>query len=353
MAKICIVDDNRASAKQLEFAVQAAGFPETVAFDRAVEALEYCRTHHTDVVLVDYVMPEMNGIRFLQSLQEHDSTRAIAPAMVSALNPATVKPDAYRAGAIEVLTKPLLASELRAKLGALVLEAQRRRQSSVEARDTAPPAPSNTQFLHCLAQIAAARADASGKHTARLAAYVTAIARALGDPDLPPDVVGPASQLHDIGNVVLPDWLLGAQVPLELNERRHLEPHTLAGFEILRELHGPVFTMAAEIALTHHEQWDGNGYPRGLAGEEIPLAGRVVAVADAFEAFTTLEGRDPVWLVTRARASIEGDAGSHFDPRVVRAFLMALDPIIAIKRQFDDDTNFAVSVERPHLPASN
>ena len=348
MAEIFIIDDNLASALQLQHAVQAAGFADTQAFALPSVALAQCRISRPDVVLVDFSMPEMNGVSFIRALQVHAETRGIAAALVTGRPPSHFKTEAYEAGALDILTKPVLPAELRLKLQQLVAEAVRRRSLAESSMTQSMQRP----FVRCLEQLAALHDNPTGKHTERIAAYSVALGRHLGLADAELFALGEGARLHDLGKLTLPDWLVGADTPLNAGEHRRLRGHTVSGFELLRELPGDMFQSAALIALNHHENWDGSGYPRGLVGADIPLAARIVAVADAFECITTIEGHEPAWLVVRAQAVIVADEGRQFDPAVVAAFKLALQDLIEIKRHFDGDTVFAPAADRPHLPSS-
>lgn len=348
MAGIFIIDDNLTAALQLQHAVKAAGFADTQAFALPTAALAQCRISRPDVVLVDFSMPEMNGVSFIRALQGHAETRGIAAALVTGYPPAHFKTEAYEAGALDILTKPVLPAELRLKLQQLVAEAVRRRSLAEWTTTHRLERP----FVRCLEQLAALHDNPTGKHTERIAAYAVAIGRQLGLTDAELGPLGEAARLHDLGKLTLPDWLVGADTPLNAGEHRRLRDHTVSGFELLRELPGDLFQLAAQIALNHHEHWDGSGYPRGLAGVDIPLAARIVAVADAFECITTIEGHEPAWLVVRAQAVIVADEGRQFDPAVVAAFKLALPGLIDIKRHFDGDSVFAPVADRPHLPSS-
>jgi len=348
MADIFIIDDNLAAALQLQHAVRAAGFAHTQAFALPSAALAQCRISRPDVVLVDFSMPEMNGVSFIRALQVHAETRDIAAALVTGRPPSQFKTEAYEAGALDILTKPVLPAELRLKLQQLVAEAARRR--ALAAMPAVPKV--ERPFVRCLEQLAALHDNPTGKHTERIAAYAVAIGRHLGLVEAELLALSEASRLHDLGKLTLPDWLVGADMPLNAGEHQRLRGHTVAGYELLRELPGDMFQMAALIALNHHENWDGSGYPRGLVGAEIPLAARIVAVADAFECITTIEGHDPAWLVVRAQAVIVADEGLQFDPAVVASLQRAMSDLIGIKRHFDGDRVFALAADQPHLPSS-
>ena len=139
-----------------------------------------------------------------------------------------------------------------------------------------------------------------------------------------------AARLHDIGKIAVPDHILMKAGPLTPEEWDEMRQHALRGYHMLHDSPSRLLQIAAEIALTHHERWDGTGYPRGLRGEEIPRSGRIVAVADVFDALISARSYKPAWSLERARAHLEAEAGRHFDPACVAAFLSRWEDIVAL-----------------------
>ncbi len=201
-------------------------------------------------------------------------------------------------------------------------------------------------LMNMLSRVAAVRDEQTGQHTKRMAHYAAAIACAYGFSREEEEQLRHAAPLHDIGNVAVPDHVLGKTQFFTDEERRQMERHTTAGHELLRHESSPVFRMAAAIALAHHEHWDGSGYPLGLSGEQIPISARLVAVADMFDALTTVPFFEQSQLVQRARDVIVADAGGAFDPAVVDAFVKAYPELVRIKRYFDGG-EVCTAVEEP------
>ena len=204
-------------------------------------------------------------------------------------------------------------------------------------------------MLRMLEKVAAFRDDHTGKHTTRMAFYAAAIAHAYGLSIAQQDQLMEAAPLHDIGNIGCRDEVLrkGQGEQLDAATRAAMQQHTTTGYELLRESPSPAMQLAAEIALTHHECWDGSGYPLGLSGEHIALSGRIVAVADAFDALTTVRPYKPAWLVERAVDQIVADSGTHFDPEVVMAFASGLDRVLTIKAHYDGNEAYAPLLPLP------
>jgi putative two-component system response regulator len=175
----------------------------------------------------------------------------------------------------------------------------------------------------------------TGRHTERMALYARAIAATLGWSTAPLQLMRDAAPLHDLGKIGVPDAVLRKATALSGEEWDVMRRHTTIGYELLRNQASPVLQLGAEIALSHHERWDGTGYPRGLGGAGIPLSGRIVALADVFDALTTVRPYKPAWPVERAVDQIVADAGTHFDPDVVSAFTSSLDRLLSIKAHCD------------------
>lgn len=186
-----------------------------------------------------------------------------------------------------------------------------------------------------LTRVASVRDEQTGRHTVRMAHFAAAIAHAYGFSLEQQEQLLAAAPLHDLGKVAVPDSVLGKTGSFNEDERRQMRRHTTVGYELLRHEPSPVLQLAAEIALSHHEHWDGSGYPLGLTGEQIPISARIVAVADVFDALTTIKPFRQDWLMQRARDVIVSDAGGQFDPKVVDAFVAAYPELVRLKQHFD------------------
>lgn len=178
-----------------------------------------------------------------------------------------------------------------------------------------------SELAHRLAMVAEYRDDETGAHAARVAAVSGAIARELGLPEDSAHLIQLAAPLHDLGKVAIADAILLKQGPLTDAERAVMQEHTTTGARMLEHSEMPVLQVAQAIALNHHERWDGDGYPNNLAGPRIPLPGRIVAIADVFDALTSNRPYKRAWPLSEALAEIRRLRGSHFDPAIVDAFL--------------------------------
>ncbi len=190
--------------------------------------------------------------------------------------------------------------------------------------------------LRCLHSLAYRRDSETAWHTMRMARYAAALAAGHGVDAKLQDLILLAAPLHDIGKLGTPDAILLKRGPLTEAEWVVMKQHTILGHDILSGLEGAVFAMGAEISLSHHERWDGSGYPHGLTGSSIPLAGRIVAVADVFDALTSARPYKAAWSCDEALGYISRNAGSLFDPEIVQVLHDRLDAILCIKARFRD-----------------
>jgi len=286
-----------------------------------------------DLVLLDLLMPVMDGHEVLRVIREHTPEHAYRPVLVlTSDHSQDAKRRALSGGAKDFLTKPLSPSEVRLRVRNL-LEArflhQRLAQQNewleerVQAR-TAELEQARIQTLQRLARAAEYRDDATGEHTKRVGRTAGLIARELGWEEPSVTTMRLAAPLHDIGKIGIPDSILLCTERLSREQFEVMKTHCAIGADLLVGTGVPLLDLAAEIALCHHERWDGLGYPRGLSGEEIPLSGRIVSVADTWDALTTERPYKSAWTEAEALAEVERNSGLQFDPEVVEAFLRTL-----------------------------
>ena len=194
--------------------------------------------------------------------------------------------------------------------------------------------PSDREVLRWLNGVASMRDEQTGAHTVRMATYSGAIAASYGLHDSQVQLIVAAAPLHDIGKLGVPDFILNKPGQLTDLERERMKEHAKHGYDLLAASDSLVIRLAAEIALSHHERWDGMGYPRALAGEDIPLSARIVALADCFDALTTTRPYKRAWSVDASVAFIR-EGNGHFDPRIISAFLDALPQILRLKQWYE------------------
>jgi putative two-component system response regulator len=329
-ARVLIVDDELANVQFLRHVLEDQGYAGIFAITDAAEAVERLDDIAPDIILLDLVMPGFDGFQFMERFREWLPPGAFIPlVVVTGDTSADTRRRALAAGASDFLTKPLSPAEVRLRVRNLVrtrfLHAQLQEQNaSLESRvreRTAELEEARQEILDRLARAAEFRDDDTGQHTERVGWLAARLAQVLNVPDETVDLLRKAAPLHDIGKIGIPDSILLKSGRLTPTERALMETHTRIGARILSGSRYPILQMAEEIALTHHERWDGTGYPDGLRGQDVPLSGRIVAVADVFDSLTHLRPYKPAWTVQETIAEIRANAGRHFDPDVVEALL--------------------------------
>ncbi|UGS35272.1 HD domain-containing phosphohydrolase [Capillimicrobium parvum] len=335
--QILVVDDEPANVLALRALLESWHFQRVETTTDPHDALARCRTREPDLLMLDLHMPGLDGFGVMRQLRIGSRRSLSLPVLVLT---ADITPDVRRraldAGARDFLTKPFDAEEVRLRVRNLLemreLQLQHAAvEASLEARvrqRTVELESARMEMLQRLALAAEFRDDRTGEHTQRVGRTARELAFLMGLSDADGEQVGLAAPLHDVGKIAISDSILLKPGPLTPRERDVMQRHTLAGAQILRGSGSELLRTAEQIALTHHERWDGAGYPHGLCGEKIPLAGRVVAVADVFDALTHVRPYKHAWSVDRAVTTIVGDRACRFDPQVVDAFTTLEHPVL-------------------------
>lgn len=329
-ARIAIVDDEAANVELLVRILELDGYSNIWAFTDPLEFLEACRVMPPDLVLLDLRMPELTGFEVLEQLKGAIDDFDYRPAMViTSDDDRETKQKALSSGARDFLAKPVSPVEVRLRVGNLLhtrflqLELQKyaeRLEDRVRAR-TAQLEEARIEILERLALAAEYRDDATGEHTRRVGNQSAKLAEALGlSPDEVEDIRR-AAPLHDVGKIAMPDSILLKEGPLTDAEMETVREHPSVGAKILSGSRVPMLLVAEEIAMNHHECWDGGGYPSGLKGEEIPLSARIVSIVDVYDSLTHVRVYKHAWTAKEALDEIEKLTGTKFDPRVAEAFL--------------------------------
>jgi putative two-component system response regulator len=317
---IVIVDDNAVNLMLMGTLARSATGIEPVRFDDPVAGLAWCREHGADLIVVDFMMPGMDGHQFIEAVRATPHLADVPLVMVTAAGQSEVRRKALEIGATDFLSKPVDAAEIKLRLR-VATEA-----IVVRERD----------LIMRLSRAAEFRDPETGGHIQRMAHYAASIARHLGEPESYAQALLTAAPMHDIGKLGTPDHILLKTGPLSDPEQAEMRRHADIGGRILADSDSPLLKLACEIAETHHEKFDGSGYPRGLRGEQIPLGGRIVAVADVFDALNSARPYKPAWSLQAARDYIEQHRGRHFDPRCVDAFIAGWNDVLAIRARFPD-----------------
>jgi putative two-component system response regulator len=329
-ARVLLVDDQPANLKFLKHVLDTEGYGELIAFSDSVEALSRFEELSPDLIIVDLWMGRLDGFDFIAGVQKLLPPGSYLPILVAT---GDHTPEARRralsAGARDFLTKPLSPAEVRLRVRNLLEtrflhEQMREHNATLEERvaeRTHELEDARMEILYRLARAAEFRDDQTGRHTLRVGRIAGRIGQVLGLAADAHELIARAAPLHDIGKIGISDTILLKQGRLDVEERSAIQSHTIIGADILSGSRFALLQLAEEIALSHHERWDGGGYPLGLAGESIPISGRIVAVADVFDALTHDRPYKHAWTVREALAEIEANAGTQFDPTVVEALL--------------------------------
>jgi putative two-component system response regulator len=335
---ILVIDDSRTVLTRLKRLVEHDGQATAAIFENPLAALDEARMRAFDLVLVDYNMPEMDGIAVIRQLRGIEHYAQVPIVMVTSEVSDRVRLAALDAGATDFVDKRIGRIELKVRLRNLVRLAGAVRRLDDQASWLAGEIEKavrtlrerEAEIIFRLSLAVEYRDNDTGDHTWRVARYSQIMAEALGlDADLCRRVYL-AAPLHDVGKVAIPDGVLLKPGRLDEKEFALIRTHAAIGKRILGGSTCELIGLAAEIAEAHHERWDGGGYPHGLSGTAIPLAARIVAVADVFDALTTQRPYKAAMPLDEARACIEAESGRHFDPDCVAAFLSRWGDIVAV-----------------------
>jgi len=346
--QILIVDDDDFALSVLESTLARMGYKAVAAHDGR-EAMEILRRTDIRLVITDWDMPNMNGLELCRSIRREDLSGYVYIIMLTGREGAKQRMEGLCTGADDFLTKPLDPEEL------LVCLKQAERILTLETRDLA---------LFALAKLAESRDSETGAHVERVQSYTRLIAKNLsaeikahhGVDEEYIRLLYQTSPLHDLGKVGIPDSILLKPGKLTSNEFAIMETHTIVGAKTLeaaleRFPNARFLQIARDIAATHHEKFDGTGYPLGLAGQQIPLCGRIVAVADVYDALTSRRVYKEAMTHEQAKGILLRDRGSHFDPEIVDAFLRAEDQILAARDRLRDKTEPSPTAIIPPPPS--
>lgn len=342
---ILLVEDDPTNRMIMERLVEripgcrAISFCEPASLIAQLDSLEF------DVGIVDYRLPGLNGVELIKEIHQHPAHKDKPIVIVTADRDKDIRLEAIVAGAVDFLNKPLEVVEFKARVKNLtkLAEAHRKLESRAEwlkeevDRATLELRKRGEEIVHRLILASEYKDLDTAMHTLRMANFCELIAEELGMTEDFRRDLKMAAPMHDIGKVGIPDRIMLKRGPLTPDEREEINRHTDIGAGILQGSSCRLLQVATQIAATHHERWDGTGYPKGLRGEEIPLVGRIAAVADVFDALTTERPYKAAWSNDRAFSFLEEKAGTDFDPACVAAFLSKRPEVEAIQAKFADE----------------
>ncbi|MGB1581533.1 MAG: HD-GYP domain-containing protein [Nevskiales bacterium] len=343
--RVLICDDSIANGMLLASLLEEADMADTHAIIDPLRTADEIRHGDYDLLMLDIEMPGMNGFEVMAQLFSEGLIDESFPILIlTGHQDAETRNKALSAGAADYVNKPFDQNEVvlrvkhqlrvRAAYQAKVQQAEKL-ERMVEQR-TASLTQATDILIERLAKAGELRDSETGKHVLRVGLFARVLAEGAG---LPQDIcfmIEKAAPLHDLGKIGIPDNILLKKGRLDADERKVMDQHARIGAELLESHESMLVNMASSIALSHHERWDGKGYPEGLAGESIPIEGRITAISDVFDALTTERPYKKAWPVEEAIAEIKNEAGKHFDPALVDIFEKNLERILEIKENYRD-----------------
>ncbi len=345
-ARILIVDDTPMNVSLLESILAGAGYTSVTGLTNPELVFDLHRQMDFDLVLLDIQMPRLDGFAVMKQLIEMAGGDYLPVLVLTASTDRSTRLRALELGAKDYLTKPFERLEVLHRIrNLLVVRAQyRERQRQSEqleqmVRDrTRELERTRLEIIHRLSRAGEYRDNETGMHVIRMSKGCQRLALAAGLGEAFGELILYASPMHDVGKIGIPDRVLLKEGLLDPDERALMQRHVEIGLSILGSHADDLLRMAANIVESHHERWDGHGYPQGLKGLEIPIEGRIAAICDVFDALTSRRSYKPAWPVPDAIAYLRKHAGSHFDPELVDRFIGILSDILEIRREHADDS---------------
>jgi len=345
MHTVLIIDDSDINLTLIKALVLKLGECNPVLFDNPLKALDWCREHVPDLVIVDYMMPDMDGLKFIAAFRGLHGRDEVPILMVTANDQKDVRYDALLGGANDFLTKPIDRVEFGARArnmlslrsGQKFLADRAQHLAALVDERTSEIREREKELIFRISRAAEFRDPETGAHIQRMAYYSLAIAKGLGLDEAARRLILEAAPMHDVGKIGIPDYILLKPGKLTPEEFEVMKGHSRIGYELLKESRSEILKAGAQIAISHHEKYDGSGYPRGLKGNDIPLFGRIVAVADVFDALTSERPYKKAWPLEEARHFLEEGRGKHFDPLCVEALLAEWEDVLDIRQRFADE----------------
>ncbi len=290
------------------------------------EALSLTEKNIPDLILLDVMMPQMTGYQVCETLKADNSLKHIPVIFVTALDDQDDEAKGLNLGAVDYIAKPISAAVVRARVKTHLSLVQ-----ADELRRT------RLQIIQRLGRAAEYKDNETGMHVMRMSHYSRIIAKGYGFSEIEAENLFNAAPMHDIGKIGIPDSIMLKPGKLTKEEFAVMQQHPEIGAEILGESDSDLIELAKVVSLTHHEKWDGSGYPKGLKGQNIPIEGRIVALADVFDALTSVRPYKDAWALDKTMAFIDEQTGKHFDPEVVSVFKLKLDELLVVKERWKDE----------------
>ncbi|MCQ8877254.1 two-component system response regulator [Pseudoalteromonas shioyasakiensis] len=321
--RVLVVDDEPANLKVMR---EVLANQYRLSFAKSGEAaLALVEKEPPKLILLDIMMPDMNGFEVCQRLKENPHTQHIPIIFVTALADESDEFKGFEIGAVDYITKPISPAIVRARV--------KTHLSLVQAEQLKL---AHVDLVHRLGRAAEYKDTDTGEHIVRMSKYSKILALAYGMDEHHAELLKQAAPMHDIGKIGIPDAILLKPGKLTHEEFDYMKQHAIIGAQILENSSSPLLQLAHVLAMEHHEKWDGSGYPNGVKGEEISIEGRIVAIADVFDALTSKRPYKKAWSVDEALTHMREQAGKHFDPQLIDLFEGQLDAIMKVYSTYQD-----------------
>jgi len=304
------------------------------------KALQIARSaQKPDIILLDVMMPEMDGYEVCRRLKSDSRTAHIPVIFITGMGEAESETLALSLGAVDYITKPIIPAVVKARVKThLALYDQSRELESLVQARTEELQRTRLQIIQDLGRAAEYKDNETGMHVIRMSNYARLLAKAAGLDERVVELVFNAAPMHDVGKIGIPDSIVLKPGPLNDEEWAIMKTHPAIGAGIIGDPNdSDLLEMAVTVAMTHHEKWNGQGYPKGLSGEDIPIEGRITAVADVFDALTSERPYKKPWSVEDAMDLLKREAGAHFDPLLIPLFEEILPEILKVKAKYADE----------------
>jgi len=343
-AKILIVDDQELDVRLLSSILKKNGYNNIISTMDSEDVLSLQEEHNPDLIILDLNMPHLDGFQIMAQLEKAKGDIYLPILILSADESQEKKFQALKSGAKDFLSKPYDRVEVLIRIHNLIesrILHNELRQEKLHLEDkvkerTYELYETQKNVIYRLARAVEYRDSDTGSHILRMSHYSARLAQEIGLSEEECEMILVASPLHDVGKIAISDNILLKPGALDAKEWGIMKAHTTTGGEILEGEDSKFLKIAREIALTHHEKWDGSGYPQGLKGEAIPMVGRICGVCDVFDALTTERPYKKAWTVEEAMEEIEKMSGSSFSPEIVKSFKKILPDIVQIKETYVD-----------------
>lgn len=344
-SKILIVDDNLYNIQLLEMLLDMEQYEDVRSTRDPRQVVALHQEHNFDLILLDIRMPHMDGFQVMEALENIHKNDYLPIIVLTAQIDMETRLRALKLGAKDFITKPFDRLEVLLRIKNMLEVRYMYNQQSLQAEILERKVRERTdkikatrlEIIQRLGRAGEYRDNETGMHVIRMSKGCHRLALAAGLNDGHAEKIFQASPMHDVGKIGIPDNILLKPGKLAPEEWEIMKTHAEIGSDIIGRHDSGLMTMAREIALNHHEKWDGSGYPRNLREEQIPIEGRIAAICDVFDALTSKRPYKEPWPVEKALAFVQDNSGKHFDPRLVEHFTTIYDQILKIRDKYTDE----------------